>query len=149
MEEVKKIIDDLAIAALEGSTKLAAVAIMSNSGDIVFQTENFDLKNQENVILNVIKGDNSFILNNSNFTYNTKVPLINFKWSSQNALNYKIVVARDPKFKKAAFTSTLQGKRISTDKLSDGSYYWRVVKTMELSGKKHTTPSKTFTINIR
>jgi hypothetical protein len=62
MEEIKKIIDELGITALETSIKIAAVAVVSDSGNIAFQTENWDLTNQTNIILNVIKGESSFVL---------------------------------------------------------------------------------------
>ncbi len=68
MDEIKKIIDDLGIAALESNTKIAGVAVVSDSGNIVFQTDNWDLTNQTNIILNVIKGDRSFILNDGKFS---------------------------------------------------------------------------------
>ena len=68
MDEIKKIIDELGIAALEANTKIAAVAVVSDSGDLVFQTDNWDLTNQTNIILNVIKGDRSFVLNDGEFS---------------------------------------------------------------------------------
>ena len=68
MDEIKKIIDELGIAALEANTKIAAVAVVSDSGDLVFQTDNWDLTNQTNIILNVIKGDRSFVLNDGKFS---------------------------------------------------------------------------------
>lgn len=68
MDEIKNIIDDLGIASLESNTKIAGVAVMSDSGNIVFQTDNWDLTNQTNIILNVIKGDRSFILSDGEFS---------------------------------------------------------------------------------
>ena len=68
MDEIKKIIDELGIDALESNTKIAGVAVVSDSGNIVFQTDNWDLTNQTNIILNVIKGDRSFVLNDGEFS---------------------------------------------------------------------------------
>jgi len=68
MDEIKKIIDELGITALETNIKIAGVAVMSDSGNIVFQTDNWDLTNQTNIILNVIKGDRSFVLNDGEFS---------------------------------------------------------------------------------
>ena len=68
MDEIKKIIDELGILALETSMQIAGVAVVSDSGNLIFQTENWDLTNQTNMILNVIKGDRSFILSDSKFT---------------------------------------------------------------------------------
>ena len=68
MDEIKKIIDELGITALESSIKIAAIAVVSDSGDIVFQTDNWDLTNHTDIILNVIKGDRSFVLNNVEYS---------------------------------------------------------------------------------
>jgi len=68
MDEIKNIINDLAINALETSIKIAAVAVVSDSGNLVIQTENWDLNNQTNIILNVIKGERSFVLSNVKYS---------------------------------------------------------------------------------
>ncbi len=68
MDEIIKFVDELGIAALEANTKIAGIAVMSDSGNLVFQTENWDLTNQTNFISNVIKGDRSFVFNNVEFT---------------------------------------------------------------------------------
>ena len=68
MDEIKKIIDDMGIAALEANTKIAGIAVVSESGNLIFQTENWDLTNQTNFIFNVIKGERSFVFNNVEFT---------------------------------------------------------------------------------
>jgi len=68
MEEIKKIVDDLGIAALETSMNIAGVAVVSDSGTIVFQTENWDLTNKTMDILNVIKGDSSLVLGGTEFS---------------------------------------------------------------------------------
>ena len=68
MDEIKDIIDDLGIFVLENNLKIAGFAVVSDSGNIVFQTDNWDLTNQTNVILNVIKGARSFVLNDGKFS---------------------------------------------------------------------------------
>ncbi|TKJ23652.1 MAG: hypothetical protein CEE43_03040 [Promethearchaeota archaeon Loki_b32] len=68
MDEIKKIIDELGIVALETNIKIAGIAVVSDSGNMVFQTDNWDLTNQTNIILNVIKGDCSFVLNDLEFS---------------------------------------------------------------------------------
>ena len=65
---IKEIIDELGIAALENSINIASIAVVSDSGAIVFQTDNWDLTNQTNTILNLIKGDHSFVLNDYKFS---------------------------------------------------------------------------------
>jgi len=67
MDEIKNIVDDIGIAAFEANTKIAGIAVVSDLGNIVFQTENFDLTNQTDFISNVINGDRSFVFNNVEF----------------------------------------------------------------------------------
>ena len=68
MDEIKNIIDKLGIIALETNIKIAGVAVVSDSGNIIYQTDNWDLTTQTNIILNVIKGDRSFVLNDVEFS---------------------------------------------------------------------------------
>ena len=68
MDEIKKIIDELGIISLETNMKIAGFAVVSDSGKVIFQTDNWDLTNQTNMILNVIKGDRSFVLNDVKFS---------------------------------------------------------------------------------
>ena len=74
MDKIKTIIDDLGIAALEGNINLAALAVISDSGKLINQTENWDLTNQEDIILNVIKGSNSFVLSNVEYSVMDATP---------------------------------------------------------------------------
>jgi len=68
MDEIKEVIDELGITSLETNMKIAGFAVVSDSGKVVFQTDNWDLTNQTNVIFNVIKGDRSFVLNDVEFS---------------------------------------------------------------------------------
>jgi hypothetical protein len=68
MDEIKNFIDDLGIAALEANIKIAAVAIVSDLGDLIIQSENWDLTNQTNIILNVVKGEQLFVLSNVEYS---------------------------------------------------------------------------------
>ncbi len=68
MDEIKNIIDELGIAALETSIKIAAIAVVSDKGNLVIQTENWDLTNQTNIIMNVIKGDHLFVLSDVKYS---------------------------------------------------------------------------------
>ncbi len=68
MDEIKNIVDDIGIAALETSINLAAVAVVADSGKLVIQTENWDLSNQTNIILNVISGATSFTISNVDYS---------------------------------------------------------------------------------
>lgn len=68
MDEIKNIIDELGIASLENNIKIAGVAIVTDSGDLIFQTSNWDITNQTKIILDVIRGASSFILSDLNYT---------------------------------------------------------------------------------
>jgi hypothetical protein len=68
MDDIKEIIDELGIISLETNMKIAGFAVVSDSEKVVFQTDNWDLTNQTNMILNVIKGDRSFVLNDVDFS---------------------------------------------------------------------------------
>lgn len=68
MSEMKKFIDDLGIEAFETNLKLAGLAIVSDSGEIIIQTENWNLIGQTNTIINVLKGEKSFELSGGKFS---------------------------------------------------------------------------------
>ena len=68
MDEIKKLIDELGITTFEANMKIAGFAVVSDSGKVVFQTDNWDLTNQTNMIFNIIKGDHSFFLNDVEFS---------------------------------------------------------------------------------
>jgi len=68
MDEIKTIIDELGINSLETNMKLAGVAVVSDSGNVVYQTENWDLTNHTGDIINVIKGDSSLVLKDATFS---------------------------------------------------------------------------------
>jgi len=72
MTEIKEIVDELGIDALEKDTKIAAVAVISDQGDLLIQTSNWDLKNETNTILNIPKMESSFNLNKMNFEIRKK-----------------------------------------------------------------------------
>ena len=68
MDEIKSFIENLGIAAFEASIKIAGLAVISASGTLVYQTENWDLTNKTNVILDVIKGERSFVISGYKFS---------------------------------------------------------------------------------
>jgi hypothetical protein len=67
MDDIKSFVEDLGIAAFETDIKIAGVAVVSDSGDIVFQTKNWDIINQTKAILSVIKGERSIDLSGAKF----------------------------------------------------------------------------------
>jgi hypothetical protein len=68
MEEIKNIVDDLGNDSLENSINLAGVAVVADSGDVVFQTSNWDLASLTNAVKQIINGDPLFIMNDVEFT---------------------------------------------------------------------------------
>ncbi|MFX1364904.1 MAG: hypothetical protein ACFFCE_07660 [Promethearchaeota archaeon] len=68
MDDIKNIIAELGISSLENNIKIAGVAVVSDSGKLIFQTSNWDISNQTNIILNVIKGDTSFVLSDLKYS---------------------------------------------------------------------------------
>ena len=89
MDEIKKIVDELGIAALEADTKIAGIAVVSDSGNLIFQTENWDLSNQTTFIFNVIKGERSFIFNNVKFTI-VETPTAGFIGTNDSGMGHVI-----------------------------------------------------------
>lgn len=67
MDEIKNLIDDLGVDSFEANTKIASLAIISEKGELVYQTENWDLTSSMEGILKVINGEPLFILNNAQF----------------------------------------------------------------------------------
>ncbi|MBN1215157.1 MAG: hypothetical protein JXA99_06905 [Candidatus Lokiarchaeota archaeon] len=67
MNEIKKIIDDIGILAFESSIKIASLAVISNLGEIIYQTDNWELSSYTNILLDVLKGTDKFIFNNLEF----------------------------------------------------------------------------------
>ncbi|MFX1234187.1 MAG: hypothetical protein ACFFBY_06450 [Promethearchaeota archaeon] len=91
MVEIKSIIDDLGIAAFEANIKIAALAVMSNNGTLVYQTSNWDLINQTDVILNVMRGELSFILNDVKYSV-IEVTTEGIIGTNDNGLGHVILV---------------------------------------------------------
>lgn len=70
MDDIKNFIDDLGIAAFEANIKIAGLAVVSNKGSVIFQTDNWDLKKQVSSILNIVKGEKKIVLNGNTFAVN-------------------------------------------------------------------------------
>lgn len=67
MEDNKSFIDDLGIDAFEANIKIAFLAVISNSGELIYQTENWDISNQTKALLNLIQDEKSIIIDGQNF----------------------------------------------------------------------------------
>jgi hypothetical protein len=68
MNDIKNFIDDMGIAAFEANIKIAGISVVSDSGDVVYQTANWDLSEVSIKVLNLIKGDKSIVLNGATFS---------------------------------------------------------------------------------
>ena len=91
MDEIKKIIEELGITALETNIKIASVAVVSDSGTIIFQTENWDLTSHTNGILNIIKGDSSLVFDNVEFSV-VKTTTEGIITTNNNGMGHVIIV---------------------------------------------------------
>ena len=67
MNEIKKLIDDMGIYSFENSMKIAGLAVLSDSGEISYQTENWDLSGYQDIFFSAFKGINSIEYNNLEF----------------------------------------------------------------------------------
>mgnify|MGYP006301313241 CR=1 FL=1 len=67
MDTMENIINDLGIASLENKIHLAAVALVSDAGKILYHTENFGLQGKTAFIFQVLQGQEQFSLNNMDF----------------------------------------------------------------------------------
>ena len=67
MDDIKSFIEDLGIAAFEANIKIAGLAVVSNSGELIHHTENWDISNQTDALLNLLKGEKSIIIQGQNF----------------------------------------------------------------------------------
>ena len=67
MSEIKNLIDDMGITSFENNMKIASLAVLSDSRDIIYQTDNWDLSEYKNVFFDAFKGVNSIIFNQIEF----------------------------------------------------------------------------------
>ncbi|MEM3564951.1 MAG: hypothetical protein QXR19_17110 [Candidatus Jordarchaeaceae archaeon] len=74
MVEINNLMEEIANASLEKNTKIASLALVSDTGKIVYQTKNWDLSNQTKTILDVVKGNKEFVLNNVKFSVTSSDP---------------------------------------------------------------------------
>lgn len=67
MDDIKSFIEDIGIAAFEANIKIAGLAVVSNSGELIYHTENWDISNQIDALLNLLKGEKSINIQGQNF----------------------------------------------------------------------------------
>jgi hypothetical protein len=68
MEDLKDLMETFGNEALEANTKIASVAIILPTGQVAYQSSNWDLSDQTDVLLGVLDGATSFKLNNLDFS---------------------------------------------------------------------------------
>nr|MDO8082873.1 hypothetical protein [Candidatus Freyarchaeota archaeon] len=68
MAEINNLMEEIANAALEKNTKIASLALVADTGKVVYQTKNWDLTNQTKIILDAVKGNKEFVLNSLKFS---------------------------------------------------------------------------------
>jgi len=67
MKEIKSIVDDIGIEAFESNTNIAALAVVSDDGKLIYQTKNWDVANDLQSILDAVKGEKTIILSQSEY----------------------------------------------------------------------------------
>lgn len=67
MEKFKSILEDLSNESLENKINLASIAILGNSGKLIYQTENWDISKDTQEILNLFDKKGSITINNMKF----------------------------------------------------------------------------------
>ena len=91
MSELKGIIEDIGNSAFESNIKIAALAVVSISGKVLHQTENFDLRDHADTLLNAMKGEKSFIINDLEYSV-TRTPSEGIIGTNKGGMGFVIVV---------------------------------------------------------
>ena len=74
MAEINNLMEDIAIDAFEKSIGIASLALISDTGKIIYQTKNWDLLSQATTILDVVNGNKQFMLNDIEFSVTNTDP---------------------------------------------------------------------------
>jgi len=91
MEQIKKVIEDIGIDAFESSMNIAGLAVMSDSGNLIFQTENWDLTKQTKNIMAVINGDSSLDISGTSFSVSQATPE-GIITTNESGMGYVVIV---------------------------------------------------------
>ncbi len=71
--------------------------------------------------------------------YTLSAPIILFRWSENDAGGVSTLsVYRDAKMAEMVKSATLAGSTIAVDDLAEGTYFWRVERTITAGGKRNT-----------
>lgn len=74
MTNLISLMEDIANAAFETNVKIASLGLISKSGQVLYQTQNWDLSTQTKVILDVVKGNKKMVLNSLPLTVTSTDP---------------------------------------------------------------------------
>ena len=80
------------------------------------------------------------------FYYRDLPPKVQFEWEvSADAVQYRFVLARDPRFKDILYEGKLPHPRFSHGNLKKGDYYWRV-STIKRKAEGNLSPTRRFRV---
>jgi hypothetical protein len=91
MSEIKKLIDDIGILSFENNMKIAGFAVLSDSREIIYQTENWDVSKYLDLFFDAIKGVNSIKINNTEFNI-AKTSDDGFIATTSQGMGYIIII---------------------------------------------------------
>lgn len=78
------------------------------------------------------------------FHFAQAAPAINFKWSGAAiAQAYRLEIASNSAMNNMVAAVKTEERSIAVDSLAEGTYYWRVVSVIRVSGKTYHVPSET------
>lgn len=91
MSEIKKLINEIGIISFENNMKVAGFAVLSDSKEIIYQTENWDVFKYRGSFFDAIKGANSIEINNIEFNI-TKASDDGFIATNSQGMGYIIII---------------------------------------------------------
>ena len=91
MSEIKNLIDEMGIQSFEKNMKIAGFVVLSDSRDIVYHTENWDMFKYRDLLFDAIEGASSIEINNTEFLV-TKASEDGFIATSSQGMGYIIII---------------------------------------------------------
>jgi hypothetical protein len=68
MNELQRMMQEMANDALEANTKIAGLAVVTKQGKVVYQSANWDVSKQSQALMGVLAGQKTFQWNNVSFS---------------------------------------------------------------------------------
>ena len=91
MSIIKNLIDEMGIQSFEKNMKIAGFVVLSDSRDIVYHTENWDMFKYRDLLFDAIEGASSIEINNTEFLV-TKASEDGFIATSSQGMGYIIII---------------------------------------------------------